>query len=248
MVGTTHTNDSLSPIAFITGPASVQPLLQRFGLPGEPPHLTPAHGPRLDDADIDQRPEVELGAPEPIRQYEFDKRVTWRGCRPISSAPVPAARLGDVRPITATDRPPPCQNTAMSGLIGSPLKPTSLLATGDGPSAKIVYEKRSGKGWSEFLYSNRFRYLRNQQFVKIHNLTRDIVRGIARIAATIKCPILLPARGCRHGRGMPGQIQFLDYNTLRHGRMAFTDWPELECGRHLVRLRLRGPRRRAHND
>ena len=63
--------------AFIIEPASVKPLLQNLGLPTEPPPLTPARGPPLEDADIDQRPEVELGAPEPIPEYEFDQRVSW---------------------------------------------------------------------------------------------------------------------------------------------------------------------------
>ena len=57
--------------------SSVKPLLQNLGLPTEPPPLTPARGPPLEDTDIDQRPEVELGAPEPIPEYEFDQRVSW---------------------------------------------------------------------------------------------------------------------------------------------------------------------------
>ncbi len=57
--------------------SSVKPLLQRLGLPSEPPPLPRARGPPLEDADIDQRPELELGAPEPVPAYEFDQRVSW---------------------------------------------------------------------------------------------------------------------------------------------------------------------------
>jgi hypothetical protein len=59
-------------VAFLTEPASVKPLLQRLGLPTEPPPLTRARGSPLEDADIDPRPELELGAPEPVPAYEFD--------------------------------------------------------------------------------------------------------------------------------------------------------------------------------
>jgi hypothetical protein len=64
-------------IAFVTEPNSVKALLQHLGLPTEPPPVAPARGPPLEDAAIEQRPEVELGAPEPIPQYEFDQRVSW---------------------------------------------------------------------------------------------------------------------------------------------------------------------------
>jgi alpha-ketoglutarate-dependent taurine dioxygenase len=44
----------------------------------------------------------------------------------------------------------------------------------------------------------------------------------------------------------PGQMQFVDNRALGHSRTAFTDWPDPERKRHLVRLWLRDRGRRAY--
>ncbi|MBT6135935.1 MAG: TauD/TfdA family dioxygenase [Rhodospirillaceae bacterium] len=45
----------------------------------------------------------------------------------------------------------------------------------------------------------------------------------------------------------PGQIQIVNNRTLGHSRTGFTDWPEPERKRHLVRLWLRDRGRRFYN-
>jgi alpha-ketoglutarate-dependent taurine dioxygenase len=45
----------------------------------------------------------------------------------------------------------------------------------------------------------------------------------------------------------PGQIQILNNKSLGHARTGFTDWPELERRRHLVRLWLRDSGRPLYN-
>ena len=44
-VGTTHTSDFLSQVAFITETAPIQRILQHIGEPHEPPPLRPPRGP-----------------------------------------------------------------------------------------------------------------------------------------------------------------------------------------------------------
>ena len=44
----------------------------------------------------------------------------------------------------------------------------------------------------------------------------------------------------------PGQLQFVDNRVLGHARTEFTDFPEPERRRHLVRLWLRDHGRRAY--
>tara|TARA_Y100001933_G_C18857093_1_gene504298 strand:- start:623 stop:931 length:309 start_codon:yes stop_codon:yes gene_type:complete len=45
----------------------------------------------------------------------------------------------------------------------------------------------------------------------------------------------------------PGQIQIVDNRRCGHRRTGFTDWPEPERRRHLVRLWLRGSGRPFYN-
>jgi alpha-ketoglutarate-dependent taurine dioxygenase len=45
----------------------------------------------------------------------------------------------------------------------------------------------------------------------------------------------------------PGQIQIVNNKTLGHARTAFTDWPEQDRKRHLIRLWLRREGRTFYN-
>jgi alpha-ketoglutarate-dependent taurine dioxygenase len=52
---------------------------------------------------------------------------------------------------------------------------------------------------------------------------------------------------CRSFRFEPGQMQFLNNLAMGHRRTGFTDWPEPERKRHLIRLWLRDMGARAYN-
>jgi alpha-ketoglutarate-dependent taurine dioxygenase len=52
---------------------------------------------------------------------------------------------------------------------------------------------------------------------------------------------------CRSFRFEPGQMQFLNNLAMGHRRTGFTDWPEPERKRHLIRLWLRDTGARAYN-
>ena len=64
-------------VAFVTEPASVQRVLTHLGLPSEPPVLTPARGPPIEQADLDQSAPLDSTAPDPGPDYEFDQRLSW---------------------------------------------------------------------------------------------------------------------------------------------------------------------------
>ena len=62
-------------IAFLTESASVKPVLLHLGLPAEPPRVTPARSPPLDD--LDQSPTCDQIDPAPVPEYKFDQTVSW---------------------------------------------------------------------------------------------------------------------------------------------------------------------------
>ena len=64
-------------VAFITEPASVEPILAHLGLPTEPPQVAPARGPPHQDGDMDQTPLFDTTAPDPDPGFESDQRVNW---------------------------------------------------------------------------------------------------------------------------------------------------------------------------
>ena len=63
-------------IAFVSEPASVQPIVEHLGLPIEPPQVAPARGPPHHDADMDQTPLFDTTIPDPDPGCEFDQRVS----------------------------------------------------------------------------------------------------------------------------------------------------------------------------
>jgi len=60
-------------ISFITLPSTVERILLHLSLPHEPPRLSSARAPPQAELELDQSPAFDLGAPEPIPEYEFDQ-------------------------------------------------------------------------------------------------------------------------------------------------------------------------------
>ena len=89
-------------------------------------------------------------------------------------------------------------------------------------------------------------------------ISRALIDGGYRLAGTDIDPLgraaLEAFDGILNETGMaktfffePGQIQIVDNRRCAHRRTAFTDWPEPERRRHLVRLWLRGAGRTFYN-
>jgi len=72
-------------IAFITAPATIEPILSHLELPATPPPLAPARGPPLYDAELDQTPAWGPAGTQPQpdesrdgrAEFEFDQTGTW---------------------------------------------------------------------------------------------------------------------------------------------------------------------------
>ena len=63
-------------IAFVTEPASVQRVLKHLSLPSQPPVLTPARGPPIEQAELDHSLALDSTSPDPDPGYEFDQRLS----------------------------------------------------------------------------------------------------------------------------------------------------------------------------
>ncbi len=64
------------PGATLTEPASIRHLLTHIGEPATPPPLSPARGPPLWEAELDQTPAWDPAGPQPEPEFQFDQTVT----------------------------------------------------------------------------------------------------------------------------------------------------------------------------
>jgi hypothetical protein len=68
-------------IAFITEGTQIRRILDHIGVDSEPPHISPARGPPLCDAQIDDGAQIESAdwdlAAQPAPDFEVDQRINW---------------------------------------------------------------------------------------------------------------------------------------------------------------------------
>ena len=176
-----------------------------------------------------------------VRIYQTNERQTYHtdSCDIVGLLCLKTARSGGLSSLTSSMSVYNAMAERHPDLVGRLFKPMPTDRRGEVPPGKKPWFElpvyNDYQGYLSALYAPH--YVRSsQRFAEAPRLTEADLAALDCFDRLAEDPVLRLDMELQ-----PGDIQLVHNHTILHDRTAFTDWPEPERKRHLLRLWLAAP-------